>query len=276
MTPALFLPSGQIPPSIDEIWRFYLNAHLEPELFGLDKADVARLFDYYCGYGNLDRNPAYFRHQFCAPLRRAVEAAFASAERPRVLDLCCGVGTPTLLFALLGASVVAVDYELGQLATLERRAAGYGKAAGRRLAIDLHRADLKTAPFTEFGRFDAIYSHFGVDQLDTADGILDRAAPVLSPGGSLILKAMNPEGLWCVVSGRRPPVEPRGAFVRAAQNHGFRVMRATGTGLPRPLWKPARFAAAASTWLVDAISLNTAVEYVFQREETRANVDAGG
>jgi len=272
--PELFLPSGQVPPSVDDIWRFYRNAYLEPDLFGLQEADVARLFDYYCGYGNLDRNPAYFRHQFCVPMRRAIEAAFAPTARPRLLDLCCGVGTPSLLFALLGATVTAVDFDLGQLATLKRRIAGYAEAIGRGLHIDLRQTDLKSTPFADFGRFDVIYSHFGVDQLDNADGILRRAADALRPGGRLILKAMNPQGLWSLAPGSRPPVDPCGAFLQAARAHGFQVVRAGGTGLPRAVWNVPRLAAAVSARLAQTMSLNTAIEYIFQFEETQASVGA--
>jgi SAM-dependent methyltransferase len=77
-------------------------------------------------------------------LNRRAAPAKLIRERPDsvVLDAGCGVGTDSILFAALGAKVVAVNLSAEELGVAERRVRYYEKTWGRRLEVRLVRGDL--------------------------------------------------------------------------------------------------------------------------------------
>ena len=86
-------------------------------------------------------------------LNRRAAPAKAIRETPDsvVLDAGCGCGTDSILFAALGARVVAVNLSAEELGVAERRICYYEKTWGRRLNIRLVRSDLnRYAPDEEF------------------------------------------------------------------------------------------------------------------------------
>jgi SAM-dependent methyltransferase len=260
---ALSLPPVGARLSLHDIWGFYQNVYAEAAEGLYDAGDHARVFDYFCGFGNMAANPNYYRRHFCAPLQRATASIFRDGGHPRVLDLCCGVGTQSILFALLGAQVVAVDVDADELATMRKRIGYYEQRSGRTLDIVVRQADLRQAGLADFGAFDSVYSHFGIDQLRTAEEIFSEASRSLRPTGTVLLKAMNPQCIW--YGRNRPPVDPRGSYLDAARRHGFEPEIACGTGLPRPFWRSVAVGQGLSQALGKVAAFNGAMEYAFRR-----------
>jgi len=77
-------------------------------------------------------------------LNRREAPAKAIRENPGsvVLDAGCGCGTDSILFAALGAAVVAVNISSEELAVAEKRARYYEKVGGIKLNIRFIQADL--------------------------------------------------------------------------------------------------------------------------------------
>ena len=104
----------------------------------------------------------------------------------RLLDLGCGIGRHSLLFAAHGSHVTAVDLSDSGLERL--RAA----AEDRRVTVETRIADVAALPF-ESGCFDAILAYHSIYHVDTAgmSAAIAEAHRVLRPGGEIYLSMIS-------------------------------------------------------------------------------------
>lgn len=119
------------------------------------------------------------------------QASFLLAQgvRGRVLDLCCGFGRHSLLFAEAGLDVAGLDLSRDLLAAA-RELPDYE----RRLAGRLVQADAREVPFASrsFDSLVNLFSSFGYfGELDDAR-MLREIARVVKPGARVVLDLMNP------------------------------------------------------------------------------------
>src|SRR4051812_12668366 len=109
-------------------WRWFENIEVELAASVLTDPTKVLLHNYYSNAGLLRqwRRPFFRRHYTFAV---AAAAKFllnqASNRSVRILDLGCGYGTQSLLFAALGASVVALDGQSVALDVARERVAVY-------------------------------------------------------------------------------------------------------------------------------------------------------
>lgn len=124
--------------------------------------------------------PDCIEHRFA--LEQAVIARWFAALGPTaaVLDIGCGAGAWTALFAQQYGRVVGVDASAGMLAAARRRLAGYGN-------VELVNGDALTAPLD--GEFDGVLLGGLLMYLDRADAatLLGRLGR-LAPNGRIILR----------------------------------------------------------------------------------------
>ena len=103
-------------------------------------------------------------------------------EEPRILDVGCGTGQPTLELARLsGGEIVAVDPDEKALGTLRLRIEEHGLSE-RVHAICTSIFDTEFEPES----FDIIWEE-GVFHLLEADRVLDKCARLLKAGGFLVM-----------------------------------------------------------------------------------------
>jgi SAM-dependent methyltransferase len=95
----------------------------------------------------------------------------------RVLDLACGEGRHSLLAAMLGAKVVAVDRDETRLATARELAAERG------LGVEWRVVDLE-GPWPELGAFDAVLVF---NYLDRAR--MPEVVELVAAGGLLMMES---------------------------------------------------------------------------------------
>jgi SAM-dependent methyltransferase len=139
-----------------------------------------------------------YRHTLTAE-RTEKEVAFAEQKLElnlgaRVLDLCCGPGRHSVLLAIRGYQVIALDLSQSYL-DLAKRA-----AADCKVAFDTVSADMREIPFDDY--FDAainMYSSFGYLESEAEDlKVLESISRSLKRGGGLLLDMLNRE--WAVAN----------------------------------------------------------------------------
>ena len=139
-----------------------------------------------------------YNHLFTAE-RAENEVAFAERvlelkTGARILDLCCGPGRHSVIFARHGLQVVALDLNPEYL-TLARQSAHTAN-----VSVETTEADMRQIPF--YDHFDAIvnmYSSFGYLESEAEDlKVLQAAAKALKRGGRLMLDLLNRE--WAVAN----------------------------------------------------------------------------
>ena len=124
--------------------------------------------------------PDCIEHRFA--LEQAVVDRWFAALGPTaaVLDVGCGAGAWTALFARQYRRVVGVDASAGMLAAAHRRLAGHGN-------VELVHGDALTAPLQ--GEFDGVLLGGLLMYLDRADAqALLRRLSQLAPNGRIILR----------------------------------------------------------------------------------------
>jgi SAM-dependent methyltransferase len=104
----------------------------------------------------------------------------------RLLDLGCGIGRHSLLFAAHGYRVTAVDVSASGLQRLTTMAQDKG------VALAVMAADVTALPF-EAGCFDAILAHHSIYHVDTRGmtRAIAEARRVLRPGGEIYMSMIS-------------------------------------------------------------------------------------
>ena len=155
---ALYLPEPGTVLSEANVQAWFANIAVELAEASLDRGGKEALGAYYRDAGLLRPAKATcFRAHFARPMAIALRHLFGTGSpRPRILDLGCGMGTQSLLFALLGAEVLGVDLDGGALETLGARMLFYEQKCGRPLAIERFEADTFSFDYQAHGPFDGI------------------------------------------------------------------------------------------------------------------------
>lgn len=220
-----------------DIWDFVNNLWVEEQEIDFTESDRQHLWNRLAGFGIIDSRAAYYKQAYIRPMTRAVHYVFERTRRPKVLDICCGTGTQSILFALFGAEVVGIDHDPQQLEVMRKRITYYQGLCGEFGPIHVIQGDVRGTPLDEYGAFDSMYSHGGVGHFLTADEILGFYKPYLKPGGYLILKNPNVQCISGKLLGHVLGRSSVSDYRAAARKHGYcpRALRGT-TAFPRAAW----------------------------------------
>jgi SAM-dependent methyltransferase len=233
----LFIPSKS-PCTEDHVSSFYDNVEHEVTSGILTAPQRDRVVGYYRRAGLLRtwRRP-FFRHHFARTLAASARLLL-SRPGAQILDLGCGFGTQTLLFALLGAEVVALDNDSDALDVVRRRVSLYERCSGRRLAVTAVHADATTFDFTSLAPLDGVHAMFAFNRMPRGDSVLRGLSCAMGASSRIALLDTN----WLSWRGRvigfdgperwSPP-----RLAQALECEGFRILSHTGGfSLPPAAW----------------------------------------
>lgn len=239
------IPPQEYLPDEPTVWRWYLN--IEPELarLALSEEEVRYVSDYYRGAGLLRvSRRSFFRRHYARTVAEAVGYLFAHKRRPVILDLGCGTGTQTLLFALLGAHVLSLDMDGVALGILAKRKAFYEQLSGRKLAIDVQNANSLEYDYRAPQGIDGVFSMFAFNMMQPSGRLMDRILEGCSSDVRLcILDGNNRSWYARAVPSRRRNVWSPLEFEKEVRQRGFAIHRHRGAvSVPPIFWSvvPAR------------------------------------
>ncbi len=224
-----------------ESWYHNINLELADVQLTIDQRDAFR--GYYQEAGLVDR-PAkqrFFLHHFGVPLSASVDHLVTTANvplgaAPVILDLGCGTGSQSLLFALLGASVSAVDMDSLVLGVLKKRKAFYEELAGRSLAINIVEEDAFSFCSQAEGLFDGVYSLFAFNTMQPSRELIAGLSRSMKNGGRLAIQDGNPTAWLNRLFRRRDVLSPL-QMSEELSHHGWQEAYQAGcTSVPYPVW----------------------------------------
>jgi len=157
----------------------------------------------------------------------------------RVLDLCCGTGDLTLMYAAAEpapSEVIGADFTPEMLELAAEKAGKVG------LSLPFCAADALKLPFSN-ARFDVVSVAYGVRNFQDLDAGLREIARVLAPGGTLAVLDCTPA---------------RGVFGRCANFYINRIMPRIGNLLNGSNSK-------AYSYLADSVSVFPSAEELAER-----------
>ena len=252
----LFFDAGVLPVNVD----------LEKDLIGtlyammLDEIDHSQ---YEAGEIALFKNPVYYYGRYLDPKTRRytlqnvisnVTAAIdylrmGDASSMRLLDLGCGLGMQSIIFATLGWEVLGIDLDARCVALCQKRKAYYEERLKRELkmqflALDFRRLD----PNSLGGKYNALFSMSAFAYIQPLGDTVAKVSGILSDKSRVLLWDQNPGYLGLDVLGLRHKVVPgpRGISEEFAR-HGFSTDFLHGAcAVPRQLWRSGMFEGATS------------------------------
>ena len=239
MSARIHIPSSAQIPGEAEIWQWYLNVEQELPLLDLTAAQSASARDYYVEAGLFRRSRRrFFRRHYARTVAESVRFLFAGRQRPVILDLGCGMGTQSLLFALLGARVVGLDLDQTALAILGKRRALYERLSGRKLDIEYHAFDTLQFDYASAGPIDGVFSMFAFNMMQPSSALVDRMlAGCAADARICILDGNNRSWLARFVPSRRRNVWSPSQFASELRSRRFSIAsHRGGVSLPPPVW----------------------------------------
>lgn len=234
----LHLPAVGDRPSRGEIERWFGNIAYELRALPLATDERESFARYYRDAGMLaNSRRRFFYHHYAGPLVRAVRELFAAGPRPRILDLGCGTGTQSLLFALLGAEVIGVDLDGAALDVFRQRKAFYEKHAARALDISIRQGNAFELDFSTLGPLQGVYSLFAFNLMQPTSGLLGLLRPHMAETGVMVIQDGNRKHFYNRVF-RRRAVASRDELRAALHRIGFNdVLHIGGYAIPPPFWR---------------------------------------
>ena len=208
---------------------------------GYSAGEVAMMrdADFYYGRFLNPRTRHYALHTLNRNLVRAVTHLGLPAGRPyRVLDIGCGLGMQSLLFALLGAEVVGLDLRPDCIALCRKRQAYYEARLGHPLALSFEAGDFLRRAQPSTPGFEGVFSMSAFIHILPTEATVAAIRKLLRPGGRVFIWDMNPVSFGRIRNAWAKQLSSPGTVRRLFEHHGFRVDLLTGgAAVPRQLWR---------------------------------------
>ena len=234
--PVLPRPGDYSPEAVYE-WFGNVACELETIIQGANER--SQFEGYYLASGLLRawRKP-FFRRHFVETLSEALAFLFGGTKTPTILDLGCGTGTQSLLFALHGAKVVAVDLEPIALSVFRRRLSLYQELCGRILPVTILEGNTFEINYEKHGPFDGVYSLFAFNVMQPSTKLVDTLLPHLAIGARWAILDGNNHCVWNkLLRSRQRQVWSPPDMARELSARGFRVISQNGgVALPPLVW----------------------------------------
>lgn len=226
----------------ETVQRFYFMLPHELQHAGYSDAERALLADerlYYGRYLNPGRRN-YFVETVIPQVAHAVSFLMAGARRPRILDLGCGLGMQSIIFASLGAKVVGIDVREEAIALCIKRKAYHERLLGRRLDVEFIQRDfLLTSPEDFRADFDAVFSMAAFSSIQPVEQTARLVSTMLRDDAKIFIYEKNSDHPLHQLRNSPEPGPTSIADVFAREGFDCCFLEG-GCALPGPFWKFAR------------------------------------
>ncbi len=256
----LYIPRSVVDFTVTGAARFLENLDIEIESQTFDDTEREKLIDVMARSLFDPAKRQLYLHRFSGLLGTAVSAMFATKLRPRVVDLGCGSGTVSLLFALLGAEVLALDMDPDLIRACRKRQALYEQYASP-LGVHFECCDILSRSFASDSRFDGIYSLFAFNLMQPTQALICKLVPSLAPGGKLVVSDGNRESIYNQLFQRRPVLRPRELESQLAGLGCVTQLISYDTFLPPAVWRQRRLLQPV-LWLERAIARSPLARWI--------------
>lgn len=177
----LFVPGEVTSFDQQQAMAWLDNIGTEIVIAGLTPVEAGYIGTNYTGVGVPSPwRRAFFDHHYAGPLSRATQALFSCTERPRILDLGCGIGSQSILFALLGAEVVGADMDSIAIEIFHKRLTFWQQKVDRTLPITIIEGNIFETDLSDYAPFDGIYSLFAFNLMQPTADLLKHLSGYLS------------------------------------------------------------------------------------------------
>jgi SAM-dependent methyltransferase len=166
--------------------------------------------------------PFFFYH-FSPLAVKAVKTLLEGRKHPHILDLGCGTGSMSILFALMGAKVTGLDRDVNMISMCEKRRKFYEEVVGP-LDLEFRQADVPKFPFETLSQVDGMYSLFAFSWMRPNREVIGKLKNRLNPGAIILTSEGNEASLINRIRRKNPVLKPT-EMKRAFEDEGFEDVR---------------------------------------------------
>jgi 2-polyprenyl-3-methyl-5-hydroxy-6-metoxy-1,4-benzoquinol methylase len=210
----------------------------------------------------------YSIHNLVSSLSLAIRYLnLGDGNQPSLVDLGCGLGMQSFIFASLGARVLALDLDPTCIALCRKRKPYFETRLGQELKVNFGAVDFRSLDPNSLGsKYDGLFSMSAFAHIVPLRDTVTKIAALLNESGRVFIWDQNPKYLFLdIVSRRRRrlpyPYEVSSEFSK----HGFRTELLGGAcAIPHQFWRSG--AALAATSAIDSFlkkSLRLSFNYLF-------------
>lgn len=217
-----------------DIFHYLQNLELEIDQNLFTQNELLLLQDALYGKFLDKTRRQFFLYHFLPLWVNSVQTLFCESANPTIIELGCGTGTSSLLFAMLGAKVIGIEMDADLVGICNKRKQFYERHVGD-LNAEFYQANTFEFPFEEYAPVDAFFSLFAFNLMKPADALLARLIPSLKQGAKLVVIDGNCNSLYSRVipSRRRAGVLSPSIMKKEMERLGCRVVKLeTHCGIP--------------------------------------------
>jgi SAM-dependent methyltransferase len=204
----LFKPPNPSTFSLSDVEGYFGNTFAEWQDVSFSESERKQLSTVMLKKFLDPRERQFFLYHFGALIQKAVNTFFGANPCPSILEVGSGSGSLSILFALLGARVIAFDVDPDLFTACRKRQAYYESKFGS-LDLQFHCADAFKFPYQQIKPVDGIYSLFAFNTMQPSRTLLPNLLRALKPGGTLLVSDGNKSGLYNRLFRRRGAFSPR-------------------------------------------------------------------
>lgn len=142
------------------------------------------------------KNLPFFLYHFLPIWEHVVKILFKDKIHPKIVELGCGSGTSSLLFALLGAKVIGIDLDKTLIEICYKRKCFYENCFKKNIDICFYDADVFNFSFKSYAPIDIFFSFFAFNLMQPSVILLRRIVPLLKHGGKIIIVDGNIKNIY--------------------------------------------------------------------------------
>jgi len=140
-----------------------------------------------------DQSQFYYKHYFAQRLKELIKCIVTS-KQTRVLDCGCGPGSESILCALLGAQVSAIDLNKERINIAKKRLRYYEDKFCKELPVTFDIKNILECQFDQ--QFDVAYAQEFISHVHPLTTFLQTVRKSIKKGGVLIVSDANPINLY--------------------------------------------------------------------------------
>lgn len=225
--------------SLEVVQYFYSSILDELKQAGYDSQEIALLGDtkfYYGRYLN-PRLRNYFNQTVIPYIACAISYLLINRSNQYIIDLGCGLGMQSIIFASLGAKVVALDISEEAISLCKKRKFYYEKKLNIDLDIEFIHRDFRLSHQNEFNfKFDGLFSMSAFSYITPLDRTVKLISSILKDDARIFLYEKNSTNLLNSIRGSKEP-SPENT-INAFKREGFNKCSIYGgCSLPSFFWK---------------------------------------
>lgn len=221
------------------VYRFYLYLleEVEEANYRSDELSLLNTKNLYYGRYINPSSRNYFTQTVIPILAQAV-FYFNFNEQKKILDIGCGLGMQSLIFASCGAKVIGIDIREDSISLCKKRKIYYENKLKRNLDLDFVRYDIRYINSNDFyDNFDCAFSMSAFSYIRPLQVTASKVASVLKENSKILLYERNKNSLQSLFKEKRIIASPQ-ETVNEFKSHNFDIdFLYGGCSLPSYFWK---------------------------------------